>query len=274
MRRIGHCGTLDPLASGVLVTCLGRYTRLSQWISGAEKEYQSTFRLGATSDTGDSQGNLTSKVVAGPPTLNEIDAAMASFRGRILQAPPAYSAVKIGGVRSYELARQQQQVTAPARQIEVSTFEVASFRYPELKVRIVCSKGTYVRALASDLGELLGCGAYVEQLRRIRAGAVSERDSISLDEVQRRLEAGEIELPFISPKVALRPLPDLTVPQVALAAFLHGNAISLTDTAQRLPDLADGTQCAVFDEGERLCGIGEWGGEGSLRPVKVLVNER
>ena len=274
MRRIGHCGTLDPLASGVLVTCLGRYARLSQWISGAEKEYQSTFRLGATSDTGDSQGSLTSKVVAEPPTLNEIDAAMASFRGRILQVPPAYSAVKIGGVRSYELARRQQQVTAPARPIEVSTFEVMLFRYPELKVRIACSKGTYVRALANDLGELLGCGAYVEQLRRVRAGAIGEGDAITLDQLERRIEGEEIERSFISPKVALRPLPDLTIPQVTLAAFLHGNSISLCESTQRLPDLAAGTQCAVFDEEERLCGIGEWRGGGSLRPLKVLVNER
>ncbi len=274
MRRIGHCGTLDPLASGVLVTCLGRYTRLSQWISAAEKEYESTFRLGAVSDTGDSQGTVVERDVFDPPTLNQIDSAMMAFRGRIQQVPPVYSAVKIGGVRSYKLARRQEQAAAAAREVHVSTFEIMSFRFPDLKVRVVCSKGTYVRALASDLGEKLGCGAYVEQLRRIRAGTVDERDAISLDEVERRMGDGEeIQRSFTSPKDALRPLPVVTLPVAPLSAFMHGNAVSIHgEGTHGVSELAAGSQCAVFDEGERLCGVGEWRGrEGGLRPLKVLA---
>jgi tRNA pseudouridine55 synthase len=277
MRRIGHCGTLDPLASGVLVTCLGRYTRLSQWISAAEKEYESTFCLGAVSDTGDSQGTVVSRDVAVPPTLNQIDSAMMAFRGRIQQVPPAYSAVKIGGVRSYELARRQEKVTAPAREVHVSTFEVMSFRYPDLKVRVVCSKGTYVRALAHDLGEKLGCGGHVEQLRRVRAGTVDERDAITLDEVQRRIDDGRgIEHSFTSPKDALSPLPAVTLPAAPLSAFMHGNTVSIQgESTNKIPEFAAGSQCAVFDEGERLCGVGEWREENrGLRPLKVLGNER
>ena len=275
MRRIGHCGTLDPLASGVLVTCLGRYTRLSQWISAAEKEYESTFRLGAESDTGDSQGTLATRDVGDPPTLNQVDSAMMAFRGCIDQVPPAYSAVKIGGVRSYEFARRQEQVQAASRQVRVSTFEILSFRYPDLKVRVVCSKGTYVRALANDLGEKLGCGAYVEQLRRVRAGTVDERDAITLAEVERRMGDGEeIEQSFTSPKDALRPLPAVTLPAAPLSAFMHGNTVSVEDeNTDKIPEFVAGSQCAVFDEGERLCGVGEWRGtEGrSLRPLKVLA---
>ena len=278
MRRIGHCGTLDPLASGVLVTCLGRFTRLSQWISAAEKEYESTFRLGAVSDTGDSQGTLVSREVTTPPKLNEIDAAMMEFRGRIDQVPPAYSAVKIGGVRSYELARRDEQVAAAPREVRISAFEILSFRYPDLKVRVVCSKGTYVRALASDLGEKLGCGAYVEQLRRTRAGTVDTSAAITLDEVERRVADGEgIERSFTPPKHALHPLPVVTLPAAPLTAFMHGNTVPLHgDDALIEPESAGVSRevlCAVFDEGERLCGVGEWQGEGggSLKPLKVLA---
>jgi tRNA pseudouridine55 synthase len=274
MRRIGHCGTLDPLASGVLVTCLGRYTRLSQWISAAEKEYESTFRLGTVSDTGDSQGSLVSRQVDEPPTRDEIDAAMMEFRGCIDQVPPAYSAVKIDGVRSYERARRNEQVTAASREVRVSVFEIMSYRYPDLKVRIVCSKGTYVRALANDLGERLGCGAHVEQLRRTRSGTVDASDAITIDEVERRVTDGEeIEQSFMPPRIALR-LPSVTLSAAPLAAFMHGNTVCINgEITQIEADAAAVPQdmpCAVFDEGERLCGVGELEGA-EIRPLKVLA---
>ena len=276
MRRIGHCGTLDPLASGVLITCLGRYTRLSQWISAADKEYESAFCLGAVSDTGDSQGTLTPREGAPRPTRTEVETAMAEFRGRIRQVPPVYSAVKIGGVRSYELARRDEPATPPSRSVRVSTFETKAFDYPDLEVRIACSKGTYVRALATDLGERLGCGGYVERLRRVRVGALGADRAVGLDEVERRVAVGEIEQLFISPREALRPLPAVTLPAAPLSAFMHGNTVSVLDAGTQLePEStasAEDVECAVFDELERLCGVGEWHSEGrSLRPVKVLA---
>ena len=277
MRRIGHCGTLDPLASGVLITCLGRYTRLSQWISGADKEYESTFRLGAVSDTGDCEGTLTPRAGAPTPTRDDVESAMADFSGCISQVPPAYSAVKVGGIRSYELARRDEQVTLPPRSVCISVFEITAFDYPDLAVRAVCSKGTYVRALASDLGEKLGCGGYVERLRRVRVGTVDVGRALGLDEVERRVARGDVEQLFMPPRDALRPLPAVTLPAAPLSAFMHGNTVSVVAEGTQLETekaslTQDEVECAVFDEAERLCGVGEWQSRGrSLRPLKVLA---
>ena len=133
MRRIGHCGTLDPLATGVLVLCLGPYTRLSEWISSGDKEYEATLRLGAESDTCDAQGQIEAVSDAPVPSDTDVARAVASFRGEIDQVPPAYSAVKVDGVRSYKLARRNQAVDLKARRVQIHDLRVAEYDYPRLQ---------------------------------------------------------------------------------------------------------------------------------------------
>src|SRR6184192_1469424 len=184
-RRVGHTGTLDPFATGVLVVLVGRATRLAQFLSGAEKEYEATIRLGYATDTGDLTGQRVTSFTTETQRhteihREEIEAAMASLRGEIEQIPPMYSAKKIAGKKLYELARRGEQIERAAVRVNIKTFDSLPERdgflpqnqddTHDLHVRIVCSAGTYVRTLAEDLGERLGVGAHLADLRRTRAG--------------------------------------------------------------------------------------------------------
>ncbi|HEX8352045.1 MAG TPA: tRNA pseudouridine(55) synthase TruB, partial [Pyrinomonadaceae bacterium] len=187
-KRVGHTGTLDPFATGVLVLLVGRATRLAQFLSGAEKEYEATVRLGYSTDTGDLTGQRRESPSPGeaaldcaPLTRERLEAALAPLRGEIEQVPPMYSAKKVRGKKLYELARRGEEIERQAVRVRVSEFEIAaegggSLLSPnedgtcDLRARVVCSAGTYVRALAESLGENLGTGAHLAALRRTRAG--------------------------------------------------------------------------------------------------------
>jgi tRNA pseudouridine55 synthase len=168
-RRVGHAGTLDPLATGVLVVGVGRATRLLGYLARFDKEYVATVTLGVRTATDDAEGDVVS---VSPVTVAEarLASAMAALSGTIEQVPPSYSAVKVAGRRSYARARAGQAVTLPPRVVTVSAFDLLRFDSPEMVARVVCSSGTYVRALARDLGQALGCGAHLSALRRTRVG--------------------------------------------------------------------------------------------------------
>jgi tRNA pseudouridine55 synthase len=223
-RRVGHTGTLDPFATGVLVVLVGRATRLAQFLSGAEKEYQAVIRLGYATDTGDvtgkrmnAEGFTTETRKARSFTKEEIEAALARLRGEIEQTPPMYSAKKIDGEKLYELARRGEEVERkPVRvtveQFEVQTHDGSLLKHNEngtcdLAVRVVCSAGTYVRSLAEGVGERLGIGAHVFELRRTRAGEFKIEDAISLERLNGLAESGTAEQALISPDAALAHLP-------------------------------------------------------------------
>lgn len=163
--RVGHAGTLDPFATGLLVILLGDATKKAGEFSKLDKWYDATVTLGATSSTGDTEGEITlvSDVV---PTLEQIETTVAQFRGEITQRPPIFSAIKINGRRAYDLARQGKEVEIPERTISIHSLEVLDYTYPELRVRVHVSSGTYIRSLAVDIGHALGTGAYCSQLRR------------------------------------------------------------------------------------------------------------
>lgn len=191
--KAGHCGTLDPLATGLLILCFGRATKLAQFIIGAEKTYEATIKLGATSTTYDADGDITPVVDAAAPALAQIEPALRQFVGTISQKPPIYSALKVEGRPLYEYARKQKPVDARVREVAVRKFEVLEYQYPDLRVRIECSTGTYVRSLASDLGQLLGCGGYIAALRRREIGPHRVESAITLEEIERLREAGTIQ---------------------------------------------------------------------------------
>lgn len=188
--KIGHTGTLDPLATGVLVVCVGAATRLADLVQGMGKTYRSRFRLGARSDTDDADGTVAPVPVATPPTAEQVRAVLDSFVGRIEQVPPAYSALKLGGQRAHDLARRGKDVSLSPRTVRVDAVRLSRFEWPFADVEIDCGKGTYIRSIARDLGEKLGCGGLVETLRRTRVGPFTAEQGVGLDVTPEEGRAG------------------------------------------------------------------------------------
>lgn len=183
IKKIGHAGTLDPLATGLLIICTGRMTKQIESYMGLEKEYTGTFVIGQTTPSYDLETEVTEPVDISSVTQESILNASKSLTGKISQLPPTHSAIKIGGKRAYKFARQGKEVELKPREVEVSEFEITSVALPMINFRIVCSKGTYIRSLARDLGESLGVGAYLSQLCRTRIGSFKLEDAVSVDDV-------------------------------------------------------------------------------------------
>ncbi len=182
LKRVGHGGTLDPLATGLLILMLGPYTRKAADFLGADKTYLATLSLGITTDTEDAQGKVLQTREAEFFSPGRIEEICGQFVGDIEQRVPAYSAVRIGGRRSYELARSGKPIPSRSRRVSVHELKVLAYRHPEVDLKVACSKGTYVRTLCADIGESLGCGAHMKSLRRIRIGAVTIDRAVKLDE--------------------------------------------------------------------------------------------
>lgn len=186
--KVGHAGTLDPFATGLLVILLGDACSRSNEFLKLDKTYVATFTLGVTSTTGDPEGELT-LVSAAKPTSEAVREALKAFTGEIEQTPPAFSAIKIGGERAYKLARKGKTVEIPTRRVTIHTLDIVSYNYPELQVRAHVSSGTYIRSLAEDVGKKLGVGAYCSELRRTSIGSMTILDALT---VEQALEASEL----------------------------------------------------------------------------------
>lgn len=181
-REVGHCGTLDPLATGVLVLVAGRARRLQEMLSRSRKIYEATIRLGATSQTDDAEGPVTPVESAGPPPAEEVvRTELAKFVGDIEQRPPRYSAVKIDGERLYDLARRGAEIDAPPRKVRVHSIELLAFAWPDLRIRVTCAGGTYVRSIARDLGAALRTGGYLAALSRVESSGFRLSEATSLE---------------------------------------------------------------------------------------------
>lgn len=183
IRRVGHAGTLDPLATGVLLVCIGAATRIAEYLQGGRKVYHTRIRLGETTDTYDAEGAVTATAALPALDFATIDAALDVFRGEIQQVPPMYSALKHKGRSLHELARQGIEVERPARTVSIDELVLERWQAPDLDLRITCSTGTYVRSLAHDLGQTLGCGGHVRTLRRLASGPWRAADAIPLDDL-------------------------------------------------------------------------------------------
>jgi len=198
LKKVGHAGTLDPMATGVLVLLIGKYTKSSNTFIADDKEYAGTFLLGAESDTQDADGKITA---TGKPTNfadDEIRAVFDKFLGRIEQKPPMYSAVKINGKKLYQLARKGVAADPKPRQVDIYSLVVKKIAIPEISFTVVCSKGTYVRQLAADIGRALGCGAYLSALARTRSGIFGMDIAMGVDAIK-KLKTVELEAKLIRP---------------------------------------------------------------------------
>src|SRR5262245_46002583 len=179
--KIGHAGTLDPLATGVLVLAVGHATRLIEYVQAMPKAYRTRIILGATSDTDDADGTVTPAPAASPVDEAAVRAALATLIGEVPQVPPAYSAARVEGRRAYDLARRGDDVALAARRVRIDRIDVVSYSWPDLEVDVHCGKGTYIRSIARDLGAALGVGGYVAVLRRTRIGPFAVEDAVPLD---------------------------------------------------------------------------------------------
>ena len=285
-KRVGHTGTLDPFATGVLVILIGRATRLAQFLSGAEKEYEAIIRLGYATDTGD----LTGAPVEQPNTKaqstdsfcsEKIETALASLRGEIEQTPPMYSAKKIAGRKLYELARRGEEVERKPVRVIISDFEViAHDGVParnndgsrDLAVRVVCSAGTYIRTLAEDFGRRLGLGAHVAALRRTRAGRFMIADALTLERLSELADSAKIDSALISPDAAMAHLPAVSVSADDLSRTLHGIDLRIEDA--ETSDWSDGQAVRMRDADGDLVAVGFYDeGRKTLHPGVVITNE-
>jgi tRNA pseudouridine55 synthase len=264
--RIGHTGTLDPLATGVLVICIGSATRFAEYVQDMAKTYRTTLVLGARSDTDDGEGTITPVAVETPPDRARVAHVLQDFVGDIEQVPPNYSAAKVGGRRAYDLARQGREVTLQSRRVHIAAIDILDFTYPRLSLEIHCGKGTYIRSLARDLGQRLGCGAYVETLRRTQIGPFSAANAVSLD-----ADAAKVRGHIQPVAAAVSDLPRVTLKPEKVAAARHGRALPLFEVA--MPKQIDGqdNHVALLDASGELVAVARIDPARSmLLPTKVL----
>ena len=273
-RRIGHTGTLDPFATGVLVVCINRATRLVQFLNGHEKEYIATVRLGVQTDTGDLTGQpLGEPIDALSVTEADITAALDHFRGSITQIPPMYSAKKIGGKRLYELARAGKEIERPPIHVTIPLLELLGINEAgeeelarktlDVTIRVVCTAGTYIRTLAEDIGKLLSVGAHLTTLRRTRAGNCRLEDAVTLGELAEIVQEGRLG-EILRPMAIVLDLPMLTVTVEEKESITHGRKLN------RPGPWADLTQVALGDGAGELLAIAEYLAESELLKPRVV----
>jgi tRNA pseudouridine55 synthase len=232
IRRAGHTGTLDPRASGVLVILVGPAVRLSEYVSASDKRYQAVIRLGASTDTYDADGRFTQQTTA-PVNVTEqqFEETLKQFIGEIEQTPPPYSAVKVQGRRAYDMAREGEEVDLAPRKITVHHLEVLEWAPPEVVVDVHCSSGTYVRSLANDVGNALGCGGYLVGLRRTKSGRFSLRDATPLRKLQEAFHAGNWYQFLIPAAEALGDWSAIELDPDQVEAVKHGHRIPAAEDA-------------------------------------------
>ena len=280
-RRIGHTGTLDPFATGVLVVLLGKATRLSQFLTGVDKEYEAIIRLGYSTDTGDRTGNP----LEGPSTEarkwteEQIEGALQTLRGDIDQVPPMYSAKKVEGKKLYELARRGE--TVERKPVRVCIHEFAAIK-PEgqlikdnldgtfdFHARVSCSSGTYVRTLAEDFGKRLSIGAHLAELRRTRVGDFRLDQAITLDDLKIHFGEESIGAVLLPPGAALSALPSVHLSGEDVRRANHGREVKVAES-----EWADGENVTIYDADEQLIGVGRYDASArSLHPHVVLAGE-
>ena len=266
-KKAGHTGTLDPLATGLLPLCFGEATKFSQDLLEADKTYEATMRLGVRTTTGDAEGEaLQTRDV----TCDEaaIHAAMAHFRGEIAQVPPMYSALKRDGKPLYEYARAGQTVEREARNVTIHALDLIACALPDVTFRVTCSKGTYVRTLAEDIGETLGCGAHLVALRRTGVGVLTLEHAVTLDTLAEAAPAERDS--WLQPVDALlSTFPAVYLDADATRRFTQGQRLKLSDIADA-PAEADRVRVYALDD-KRLLGVAR-AGEGVLAPERLVVS--
>jgi tRNA pseudouridine55 synthase len=260
--KAGHTGSLDPIATGLLPLCFGDATRLSQFLLDADKRYWTVFRLGVNTTTFDSEGEVTNTRAVGC-TLSDVEKALVRFTGTLSQIPPMYSAIKVGGQPLYKLARAGQEIEREPREVQVYSLRLIGLDGDRLTLDIHCSKGTYIRALAQDIGEVLGCGAHVIELRRTGVGGLSVDQAVSLETLA-ALAAPADGARFLLPLDAmLTGYPDVHLTALAAHYLRQGQPVSLQHGRQ--PGWV-----RLYEGETRFMGLGQVMDDGRVAPRRLL----
>lgn len=268
-KRVGHAGTLDPAASGVLPICAGAATRVAQYLSESGKAYRATIVFGAVTDTYDAQGQVVSVAPVHGLERGDIEGALARFRGQQMQVPPRYSAIKLQGQAAYKRARAGEEVILAARPIEITRLEILHWQSPRLVLDIECSKGTYIRSLAHDLGQVLTCGAHLGELVRTRSGPFCLEESLTLQELARADERGLLASCARPADCALAEYPALHLDETEAARVQCGSPFfyDIPPTARSL--------ARVYNPAGAFIAIARWLPDtGRWQPHKVFADER
>lgn len=269
--KVGHAGTLDPSATGVLPILVGRATRIAEYLINWDKEYRAVLRLGETTDTQDATGQVLTRVDPCEVSEDALQAVIARFRGVQQQLPPMYSAVKVGGQPLYKAARAGRMIHRAERSIAIHQLEIVECHGRDVVLRIVCSKGTYVRTLCADIGQALGVGGHLYALERRRVGPLSSEQAMTIDQVADRLTMGTLRMQFISLDQLLYQLPAVVVNAEQAQRVLHGAPIFSAGIEQP-PSSPAAVSVRLKNEAGQLLAIGthDIGRVGSIRIRKVL----
>ncbi len=265
--KAGHAGSLDPLATGVLPVCLGEATKVSQFLLDSDKRYRARIKLGIRTDTGDSEGSIIERNEGISVSRKAIERALTKFKGEVEQVPPMHSAIKMNGVPLYKLARKGIAVEREPRLVTLYQICLVEFVNSELELEISCSKGTYIRTIADDLGQELGCGAHVIELRRTQAGVFTEKDSISSEELALEKEnrgLDKIDQFLIPMDRAIQDLPEVNLPSITASHVKNGQAVLV----RHLPK----NGLVRMYEDEQFIGIGSIDDDGKVAPKRLIIN--
>ena len=271
--KAGHTGSLDPLATGVLPLCFGEATKFSQFLLDADKAYQSTFVLGTATDSGDAEGEVLHSQDSGHISQQQVAVALEAFRGEIEQVPSMFSAIKHQGQPLYKLARRGVEVERKARRVVIKQLDLLAFRAgarAEVDIYLECSKGTYVRSIAEDLGRALGCGAHVASLRRSKAGPFSLADSVSLGTLEALKANGQeaqMDALLLPADAAVRALPLVSLSESGGFYIRQGQPVQVPNAPR------DGMVRVALESGEFL-GVGEILDDGRIAPRRLIVTGR
>lgn len=265
--KAGHAGSLDPLATGVLPVCLGEATKVSQFLLDSDKRYRARIKLGIRTDTGDSEGSIIERNEGISVSRKAVERALTKFKGEVEQVPPMHSAIKMNGVPLYKLARKGITVEREPRLVTLYQICLVEFVNSELELEISCSKGTYIRTIADDLGQELGCGAHVIELRRTQAGVFTEKDSISSEELALEKEnrgLDKIDQFLIPMDRAIQDLPEVNLPSITASHVKNGQAVLV----RHLPK----NGLVRMYEDEQFIGIGSIDVDGKVAPKRLIIN--
>jgi tRNA pseudouridine55 synthase len=274
-RRVGHAGTLDPEATGVLPVCLGKATRIVEFLMSTTKTYRAEIELGVATDTHDATGRVIRRGDISKIDRQRVEAALDAFRGEILQVPPMFSAVKHNGRPLYELARAGRTVERTGRPIEIHNLEIIDWQSPMVTLEVVCGKGTYIRSLTHDLGQTLGCGAMLRNLARLRCGLFAIEDSVTLPELEDAFHHGQLQKHLYSIDSVLPHWKAVTVSNETAQAIRNGQSVEVDSEVdnddEALSELSVNSRCRAYTSDGCLLALLHFEPErGQWQPDKVF----
>lgn len=270
-KKAGHTGTLDPFATGVLVCCINRATKLAGFFLRGNKKYKAVLRLGIETDTQDSTGNVTRVCKPVDFSEKEIKSAFKQYEGSLTQVPPVYSALKYKGIPLYKLARSDKPVQKPARKISIIDLKIQDIQLPTVSFEVFCSAGTYIRTLCADIGAALGCGGHLKELRRIESSGFTIKEAVTLEELKELTSANQSAGKIISMSRALKDFPEHTADKILADKIKHGQQLTKNDIVFETSDPPEGFM-KIVDAEKQLIAVIEYAGNRNKYDYRCVFN--